>query len=442
MQGAPLRTSSGYQVGTLCVIDYIPRTLNASQLRSLQALARQVVNQFELRASKERAEIVAKTKASFLATMSHEIRTPMNGVLSCASLLADTLHEPEELRLVQTIQSCGDSLLAIINDILDFSKIESGKVNLEDQPFSVAESVNEVLELFQTQADEKRIKISYSIEKNTPLFVNGDVTRFRQILTNLISNAVKFTNSSVEVKISAKPLENKNSQLLVRVIDDGDGISLQNQKKLFQNFNQVDASTTRKFGGTGLGLAICKGLVEAMGGEILVSSEVGRGATFSFTITLKQVEKWRPTKKMSLPKEHFEMGKHHPLRILVAEDNRINQMVAKKILAKLGYAADIVSDGEEVIDAIEKKRYDVIFMDQHMPEMDGVEATKLIINKFREDRPQIFALTASVMKEDRERCREAGMDGFLAKPLNINELINALISVNTKISRVKDKKVV
>lgn len=379
----------------------------------------------QLKETSRKAVEGVKVKSEFLANMSHEIRTPMNGVLSCANLLSESIKDSEDKKLVDTIRECGDSLMVIINDILDFSKIESGKLEIENHPFLLREALQSVLDLLNGKAKEKNVQISSHVTGETPVCLLGDVTRVRQILTNLIGNAIKFTQDKVEVRCESKFLGEDRYELYFEVQDNGIGIDKKSMGRLFQSFSQVDASMTRKFGGTGLGLAICKGLVEAMGGKIGVESTEGQGATFYFTITAtKSNEVVKRTDIRNQLKS--KMAEEMPLKILMAEDNSVNQMVARKTLEKLGYSLEIVVNGLGVIQALNKSSYDLILMDQHMPEMDGVEATKKIVEVWGEDRPPIFALTASAMKEDRDRCLEAKMDGFLTKPLDIGELTEVL----------------
>lgn len=365
-----------------------------------------------------------EVKSRFLATMSHEIRTPMNAVLSCANLLADNITDSENVRLLNTIQHSGDTLLTLINDILDLSKIESGNLEIENEAFCIADNTMEIINLLEVNAFAKGIKLSCDIGEEVPVWIMGDVTRFRQVLTNLIGNAIKFTKSFVKVNIKSKNISEKY-EILVSIVDDGIGISEEAKEKLFKEFSQVDASTTRKFGGTGLGLAICKGIIEKMGGNINVSSELNSGSTFFFSFMAEKAAKQNRKLRQKISEINPNMGKLHPLKILMAEDNSVNQMVGRKILEKLGYKIDIVANGMEAVNAALTNSYDVILMDQHMPEMDGIEAT-VEIRKHKKNTIKIFALTASAFKEDKDRCLRAGMDGFMTKPIEIDEIVSAL----------------
>ena len=383
----------------------------------------------KLVASREEAIAATKTKSTFLANMSHEIRTPMNGIIGMANLLMASSNDPVQTERLQIIQNCGNSLLELINDVLDFSKLEVDKIELEKLPLHLHSVTGEIVDLLSTRASEKGISLSYRYNPNVPAWIIGDVTRFRQILTNLVSNAIKFTqHGKVEIAASAERQNDKNWLIRFSVKDTGIGIPDHVRDKLFQSFSQMDASTTRRFGGSGLGLAICKGLVEKMGGNISVESVEGTGSTFSFTMKAEECRAMDVDAKGN-PFALFDpnMGKTHPLRILVAEDNKTNQMVVMGILGKIGYHADVVSTGAEALHMLGIKQYDLVLMDCHMPEMDGFEATRQIAKKWdKNQRPRIIALTASTMKEDVDQCYASGMDGFISKPIVISVLVEQL----------------
>jgi signal transduction histidine kinase/CheY-like chemotaxis protein len=365
----------------------------------------------------------AEAKSQFLANMSHEIRTPINGVIGMITLQLATDLTKEQREYAEAVYTSANALLTIINDILDFSKMEAGKLTLQPAAFAISTTLADTLEVVKFDATKKNVALHLDLAQSLPPFIKQDGGRLRQVVLNLLSNATKFTSEG-SVTLQVRP-EAESNRLNVRVIDTGPGISPEQCRMLFQPFTQLDSSNSRRFGGTGLGLSISKRLVELMGGEIGVESEPGKGSTFWFWVPFEPAA--RVDTQYAVPRPSLDRAaKRIRGHILVAEDNKINQKVALKLLEKLGYQAEAVDNGGLAVERVLNSTYSLVLMDCQMPVMDGLQATSEIRRREQGRHTPIVALTAGALQSEESACRSAGMDGFISKPIDLKKLAEVL----------------
>ena len=415
ISGAPLHNCQGEVTGAVYLVSDI-----TEQKRTEEALQR----------AKEQAEAASRAKSEFLANMSHEIRTPMNGVLGMIELALATGLTNEQRDYLDCAKSSAEWLLQVLNDILDFSKIEAGKLALSRQEFPLRETLEETIRPLTVQAQLKGLELGYEVDAAVPEMVVGDPTRLRQVLVNLISNGIKFTPAGgVSVRVTLRSQDPPQVRLSFAVTDTGIGVALEKQTQIFEAFTQADGSITRQFGGTGLGLSISSQLARIMGGSISLQSEPGAGSTFQLLLPFGVAERAAVAEVpgSSEPNAPEREVRRHG-NILLVEDNHVNQVLVRRLLEKQGFTVATANDGLEALGMWEEQPYDVILMDVQMPQMDGFEATRRIRTEEvgKGGHVPIIALTAHAMTGDRERCLEAGMDDYVTKPINFQDLVHRI----------------
>lgn len=383
----------------------------------------------DFKIAQDEAIKASNIKTIFMAKMSHEMRTPLNGIIGVGEMLMDVSNDAKQKEYIEIIQRCGQDLLELITDLLDLTKIDSGKIVFQKNSFSIEKLINEIVIIFNKKALEKNIKINHSFGSNVSNFIETDELRLRQIIINLLNNAVKFTNQGqIDIHAVIKPEENKHAQMIITITDTGIGMTENTMTKIFKLFNQGDESINRQFGGSGIGLAISKNLANGLKGDLTVTSKLGKGSTFKLRIPVELKEKnIIIVKPQNLPKNYLQYAQNYPLKILMVEDNLVNQKVAEMMFSKLGYTFTLASNGLEALEATKMELFDLIFMDIQMPKIDGITATKEIRTDGNKNiKTPIIAMTANAFEEDKKTCYEAGMNDFLVKPLKIENIIQII----------------
>lgn len=381
----------------------------------------------ELQAEKNRAEYESKAKSTFLSTISHEIRTPLNAVLGMNDLLIASHLDADQLKKCHNIKIAGNGLLSIVNDLLDFTKLESGKLKIAPYNSAIRSDLNSVIEMMNARAIRKGIFLDITFSEDFPFYVYADGKRITQIVYNLIGNAIKFTKEGkISIDCKSKTLDDYKFELTFTIEDTGIGIKKEKLEYIFEKFNQAGEYTTREYGGTGLGLSISRELARSMGGDCTADSTLGHGSTFTFNIIVEP--KNEEVEETKIAEYLHDKSKLPSLRVLVAEDNMMNQQLIKSVLELFGYEPVIVGNGIETLDALKRSEYDLLLLDIQMPKMDGIQTAINIRNVMRNDRLVIAALTANAFDDDKKRALDAGMNHFLTKPLNQTELISTILN--------------
>ena len=419
--GAPLCDEDGHAIGTLCALDLKPRQFTQEQRMMLKLISNTVMRLIQLRREKFEVEKLTLVKDEFISNMSHEIRTPLNAIIGFNDLLSKTPLNEEQANFLKTINVASHNLKKIINDVLDVSKLEGNKIQLEENPLSISELIQHIIKLQFPNAKAKNLKLLFSLDHEIPDYVLGDQTRLVQILNNLVSNALKFTeDGSVEIRAMVESKQLESTTILFEVKDTGIGIPLEKKQRIFERFEQAENSTTRLYGGTGLGLNIVKKLVALYGSEVQLESEVGKGSLFSFKIEFKECTEYQPQRDLN--EEEICANLFKDYKILLVEDNFHNQLLAKSYFKRWGAEIAIAENGEIALEALLKSDFDIILMDLQMPIMNGYITTNKIRTELKLDIP-IIGCSANSKSSEQKKCIESGMNDYITKPYTEEDLI-------------------